>query len=62
MTPTPRHLKLMAAIAGACALTAVVAPSGAAAAPQARASIVGGQVANPSDWPYAVAIFRNPPA
>jgi secreted trypsin-like serine protease len=58
MIPRPRQLKLMAAIAGACALTAVAVPSGAAAAPQARASIVGGEAANPSDWPYAVAIFR----
>jgi secreted trypsin-like serine protease len=58
MKPRRRNRKLMAALACACALTAVAAPPGAAAAPRARASIVGGDSADPADWPYAVAIFR----
>jgi trypsin len=58
MKPRPRHLRLMAALACVCALTAVASPAVAAAAPRARASIVGGGSANPAEWPYAVAIFR----
>ena len=58
MNPRRRNRRLMAALACACALTAVATPPGAAAAPRARASIVGGGSANPAEWPYAVAIFR----
>jgi trypsin len=53
-----RNRSLVAALACACALTGVAAPPGAAAAPRARSSIVGGGPANPAQWPYAVAIFR----
>jgi secreted trypsin-like serine protease len=53
-----RNRNLLAALACVCALTGVVAPPGAAAAPRAHPSIVGGGPANPAQWPYAVAIFR----
>jgi secreted trypsin-like serine protease len=53
-----RYRNLVAALACGCALTAVAAPPGAAAAPRARSSIVGGGPADPAQWPYAVAIFR----
>jgi len=49
---------LVAALAFACVLTGAAAPPGAAAGPHARSSIVGGNAANPAQWPYAVAIFR----
>src|SRR3954447_7523213 len=58
MEPSRRNRNLMAALACACAMTAVAAPPGAAGAPRARSSIVGGATANPAEWPYAVAIFR----
>jgi secreted trypsin-like serine protease len=53
-----RYRNLVAALACGCALTAVAAPPGAAAAPRARSSIVGGGPADPAQWPYSVAIFR----
>jgi secreted trypsin-like serine protease len=53
-----RYRNLVAALACGCALTAVAAPAGAAAAPRAHSSIVGGAPADPAQWPYAVAIFR----
>jgi trypsin len=58
MDPTRRNRNLVAALVCACALTGVAAPPGAAAAPRARSSIVGGGAADPAQWPYAVAIFR----
>jgi secreted trypsin-like serine protease len=58
MNPRSRNRTLVTALACACALTAAAAPPGAAAAPRARSSIVGGTTANPAEWPYAVAIFR----
>jgi trypsin len=58
MEPRRRNRNLFAALAFACALAAVGAPPGAASAPRARSSIVGGGPANPAQWPYAVAIFR----
>jgi secreted trypsin-like serine protease len=58
MEPRRRNRNLVAALAFACALTALGAPTGAASAPRARSSIVGGGPANPAQWPYAVAIFR----
>src|SRR3954451_13208258 len=58
MEPSRRNRNLMAALACACAMTAVAAPPGAAGAPRARSSIVGGAAANPAEWPYAAAIFR----
>jgi secreted trypsin-like serine protease len=53
-----RNRTLVAALALTCVLAGVAAPPGAAAAPRARPSIVGGGPANPADWPYAIAIFR----
>jgi secreted trypsin-like serine protease len=58
MEPSRRNRNLLAALACASALTAVAGPPGAAAAPRARSSIVGGAPADPAQWPYAVAIFR----
>jgi trypsin len=58
MQTSRRNRNLMAAIACACALGAIAVPPVASAAPRARSSIVGGERANPADWPYAVAIFR----
>lgn len=58
MHPRRRNRNLLAALAFACALTGAIAPPGAAAAPHARSSIVGGNAANSAQWPYAVAIFR----
>jgi trypsin len=58
MEPKFRNRKLVVTLVIACALTGLTAPSGAAASPLARSSIVGGGAANPADWPYAVAIFR----
>jgi secreted trypsin-like serine protease len=58
MEPRRRNRNVVAALAFACALTAVAVPPGAAAAPRARPSIVGGGPADPAQWPYAVAIFR----
>jgi trypsin len=58
MEPRRRNRNLLAALAFACAVTAVGAPPAAASAPRARSSIVGGGPANPAQWPYAVAIFR----
>jgi trypsin len=58
MEPRRRNRNLVAALALACAVTALGAPPGAASAPHARSSIVGGGPANPAQWPYAVAIFR----
>jgi secreted trypsin-like serine protease len=53
-----RTRNLMAALACACALSAVAVPPAGSAAPRAHSSIVGGGPANPAQWPYAVAIFR----
>jgi secreted trypsin-like serine protease len=53
-----RYRNLVAALACGCARTVVAAPPGAAAAPRARSSIVGGGPADPAQWPYSVAIFR----
>ena len=54
-----RNRSLIAALACASALGGLAAPSAAAAAaPRARASIVGGGRADPAQWPFAVAIFR----
>jgi trypsin len=58
MELSPRHRNRLAALACACALTAVAAPPMATAAPRAHSSIVGGERADPAQWPYAVAIFR----
>ncbi|MFL5908007.1 MAG: S1 family peptidase [Solirubrobacterales bacterium] len=52
-----RHRRLLAGIAFACVLTAGAAPA-VTAAPPAHRSIVGGGPADPSQWPYAVAIYR----
>jgi trypsin len=53
-----RNRSLIAALVCASALGACVLPSAAAAAPRARASVVGGGRADPAQWPFAVAIFR----
>jgi trypsin len=58
MNPRRRNRTLVAALACTCALAGIALPPGAAAAPRARSSIVGGGAANPVQWPYAVAIFR----
>jgi secreted trypsin-like serine protease len=58
MESSRRNRNLLAALACVSALAAVVGPPGAAAAPRARSSIVGGAPADPAQWPYAVAIFR----
>src|SRR3954447_22483541 len=58
MEPSRRNRNLMAALACACAMTAVAVPPGAAGAPRARSSIVGGAAPHPADCPYAAAIFR----
>jgi len=49
---------VLIALACAAALSAGVASSSATAAPRARPSIIGGKAANPSQWTYAVAIYR----
>ncbi len=49
---------ILIAIACAAALSAVLSSSSATAAPRARPSIIGGGAANPSQWTFAVAIFR----
>jgi secreted trypsin-like serine protease len=53
-----RNRSLIAMLACASAIGACALPSAAAAAPRARASIVGGGRADPAQWPFAVAIFR----
>src|SRR4051794_41799342 len=53
-----RNRSLIAVLVCACALGTCALPSAAAAAPRARASIVGGGRADPAQWPFAVAIFR----
>ena len=53
-----RNRIALAALACVCALTAGAAPAAASAGPRAHASIVGGGTADPSQWPYAVAIYR----
>src|SRR5215204_4517472 len=53
-----RNRSLIAVLTCASALGVGLLPSGASAAPRARASIVGGGTANPAQFPYAVAIFR----
>src|SRR5262245_5546616 len=58
MQTSRRNRKLIAALACACALSAITLPPVAPASPLARSSIVGGGPANPAQWPYAVAIFR----
>jgi len=58
MKLTRRNRSLLAIAACVSALTAGGLPSTAAAAPRARASVVGGRAANPAEFPYAVAIFR----
>jgi secreted trypsin-like serine protease len=49
---------ILIALACAAALSAGLASSSASAAPQARSSIIGGKAANPSQWTFAVAIYR----
>jgi len=46
------------ALACAAALSAGLASSSATAAPKARSSIIGGKAADPSQWSFAVAIYR----
>jgi trypsin len=58
MSLTRRNRTLIAALACASAVGACVVPSAASAAPRARTSIVGGGRANPTQFPFAVAIFR----
>jgi trypsin len=53
-----RHRSLLAVLACATALAGGALPSTAAAAPRAHSSIVGGNPADPAQFPYAVAIFR----
>jgi trypsin len=50
--------KLAGALVIACTVAALAAPAGGSAAPRAHSSIVGGEPANPAQFPYAVAIFR----
>jgi secreted trypsin-like serine protease len=57
MQPRGRTRNLVAALALACLLVGVAAPAGTAA-PRGHSSIVGGGPADPTQWPYAVAIFR----
>jgi secreted trypsin-like serine protease len=49
---------IVIALACAAALSAGLASSSASAAPRARPSIIGGGAANPSQWTFAVAIYR----
>ncbi|HEY7121962.1 MAG TPA: serine protease [Solirubrobacterales bacterium] len=58
MIPRRRNRNLLAALALGCVLAGLAVAPGASAAPRARPSIVGGERANPAQWPYAVAIFR----
>jgi trypsin len=58
MQPRRRHRNLLATLALVGSLAGLAIPSSAAAAPRAHSSIVGGERANPAQWPYAVAIFR----
>jgi secreted trypsin-like serine protease len=58
MQPRRRNRNLLTTLAFACALAGLAIPPSASAAPRARSSIVGGDRANPAQWPYAVAIFR----
>jgi len=58
MTLSRRNRSLLAGLACAAAVGAAALPSSAPAAPRARASVVGGFRADPSQWPFAVAIFR----
>jgi trypsin len=53
-----RNRSLLAALACAGALAAAALPSAAPATPRAHSSIVGGSRADPTQWPFAVAIFR----
>lgn len=53
-----RNRSLIAVLVCASALGTCALPSAAAAAPRARASIVGGGRADSAQWPFAVAIFR----
>src|SRR4051812_6370186 len=53
-----RNRSLIAVLVCASALGTCALPAAAAAAPLARASIVGGGRADPAQWPFAVAIFR----
>ncbi len=53
-----RSRNLLVSLALACAVAGVAVAPGAAAASRAHSSIVGGERANPAQWPYAVAIFR----
>ncbi len=58
MNLSRRNRSLLAGLACASALGLAALPSNAAAAPRARASVVGGYRADPAQWPFAVAIFR----
>jgi trypsin len=57
-----RHRSALAILAGATAVVVAMAPAASAAAPsphpRAHASVVGGERADPAQWPFAVAIFR----
>ena len=53
-----RKRNLLVSLALACVVGGLATAPGASAAPKARFSIVGGERANPAQWPYAVAIFR----
>jgi secreted trypsin-like serine protease len=48
---------ILIAVACAAAINAML-PSSASSAPRARASIIGGRAAIPSQWPFAIAIYR----
>ena len=58
MQTSRRNRKLLLALALACALTGLTVQPAAASGPRAHPSIVGGGRADPTQWPYAVAIFR----
>lgn len=53
-----RCLLILVALAVAATLSAGLGTSTAAATPPARPAVIGGGLANPSKWPFAVAIFR----
>lgn len=58
MSTRNRYRAVWAGLLCACAIASVAGPSGAGAIGRAHSSIVGGEAANPAQWPYAVAIFR----
>ena len=53
-----RKHNLLTALALVCVAAGVAAAPGASAGPRAHSSIVGGERADPAQWPFAVAIFR----